>query len=348
MHNLEDELTPVVPQISAASVRRLVLSVASALAVVLALIAVMGVNPFAALASLFHGAVGTPFTIGQTIVIGAVLTMTGLAAAIPFTARMFNVGGEGQMFAGASAALTAGVLMGDVPGAMWFALFAGAIGGALWGLVPAVIRAFLGGSEMIVSLLTNFVAVYVTDLVIREIFPNTNGQATVPVADAARLPRIWSQGGVHIGVIVALVLAVAVWIILSHTRWGFAIRATGFNPRTAELAGFSEKLTTMLIFSLAGAAAGVGGAFLVLGGSGELSHGLSPGYGFIGVMVALFAGLRPLWVPVAAVLTAGLLVGSNRLQIDVGLPVSMGVVVLSVIVLALLATRVIVLKRGDA
>jgi ABC-type uncharacterized transport system permease subunit len=319
----------------------IVLTVVLVSLVVLAL----GANPLQAFAAMWRGAFGSPFTIGQIVSIAAVLMLTGLAAAIPFSAGLWNVGGEGQLFAGAIGSVSAALVLGPGPATLVISVVVGAVSGALWALVPGVLRATLGASEMIVSLLMNFVAVYAADLVIRQIFPDSSGQATAFVDSSARLPVFWMQGGMNVGVFVAIALVIVAWVTMTRTKLGFGIRAVGLGEQAALLAGFNQRSTTLWTFALAGASAGVGGSLLVLGSYGQLSGGISSNYGFIGVVVALVAGLRIAWVPLSAALFAALIVGSNGLQIGAGLPFSLGIVIIGVLVLTLLATRVISLRK---
>ncbi|MFB2580309.1 ABC transporter permease [Herbiconiux sp. P15] len=327
-------------------IRRVVVAVAITVAVIAGLIAAMGVNPAAAGAAIWQGVVGSPFTLGQTVTIAGVLILMGLAMLIPFRARLFNVGGEGQLFIGAICSVSVALTLGDTPATVVLALLAGVAGGTAWALIPGLLRALLGASEMIVSLLLNFVATLAAAYVISSVFPDTTGQATLLVDRGVRLPVIWAAGGVNIGTVLVIVVAAAAWVLISRTRTGFGIRAIGMNPEASVLAGFSPRSTTVLTFALGGACAGLAGAILVLGTAGQLNQGISSGYGFLGVVVALIAGARVAWVPLAALFIAALTVGSNRLQLAVDLPFSMGVVVVGVLVLTLLATRVITIRRG--
>ncbi len=325
--------------------RSIALSVVVTLGILTVVILLMGASPIEAAQALWVGAFGSPFTIGQTLTIGGILVLTGLASAIPFSARLFNVGGEGQLFAGAIGSVSVALTMGVHPLTLPLSLLVGVASGIVWALIPGLMRALLGASEMIVSLLMNFVAALAADYVIRHIFPDTSGQATVLVDRDVRLPVLWAAGGVNVGLILCILIAIAAWIMMSHTRLGFGLRAVGMNDAAAELAGFSRKRITIAAFAIAGGAAGLAGALLVMGNIGQLAAGMSSGYGFLGVIVALLAGLRAGWIPLSAVLIAALTVGSNRLQVAAGLPFSLGVVVLGVLVLSLLATKVITLRR---
>ena len=320
-------------------------SIALTVAIVSVVILAMGSNPADAFSALWTGAFGSAFTAGQVLTVGAVLVLTAIAAAVPFSAGLWNVGGEGQLFAGAIGSVTTALLMGPGPLTLIAAVVVGALAGAAWAMVPAILRAKLGASEMIVSLLMNFVALFAADLVIRQIFPDTSGQATRLIDRESRLPVLWPAGGVNLGILIAILAAVVCWIVMTRTRLGFGIRAVGLGERSAALAGFDQPKTTLATFAIAGTSAGLAGALLVLGAGGQLSGGISSSYGYLGVVVALVAGLRIAWLPLSALLFAAMTVGSNNLQIAAGLPFSLGIVVIGVLVMTLLATRVIDLRK---
>lgn len=326
-------------------------AVALALVVLGALIALFGANPIATATALWRGVVGSPFTLGQTVMIASILALTAIAALLPFTAQLWNVGAEGQLYAGAIGSISAALTLpvgAPGPVVMVISLIAGIAAGAVWGLVPGVLRTLFGASEMIVSLLMNFLALLVANYIITRVFPDSSGQSTRGVPSEARLPVLWAAGNVTLGVIFAIIVVLVVGIVLRSTRFGFAVRAAGLNPRAARLAGFSDRSTSIATFGLAGASAGLAGAMLVLGSSGHLSSGFSANYGFIGVAVALVAGLRPLFVIPSALLFGALSVGSNSLQVAVGLPKDLGSVLVAVLVLVLLAVHVIRIRQRGA
>jgi general nucleoside transport system permease protein len=316
-------------------------------------VAVLGANPFTASRALWFGVFGSSFTIGQTVQIASVLTLSGIASAVPFTAKLWNVGGEGQIYAGATGAISVALLLTDTLPENGYsdviigiaAIFAGIIAGVVWAAIPAVLKAWLDASEMIVSLLLNFIAIMLTRYVIHSVFPDSTGQTTLAISDSARFVSFFGIPGINLSVIIAVLVVILVGILMKYTAVGFAIRAVGLSPAAAKLAGFSTNQTTFVTFALAGAAAGLAGALLIVGGIGQLSLGISANYGFLGIAVALVAGLRILWLPFAALLFAALSVGSNSLQVTTGLPHSLGIVVIGVLILSLLATSIIGVRR---
>jgi simple sugar transport system permease protein len=323
-------------------------SLALSAVLVALLLAACGADPLATASALWRGALGSPYTIGQTLTIATVLALTGLAACLPFTAKLWNVGAEGQLYAGGTASVLVGLSLPDAlpgPAVAVLATVAGALGGALWAAVPGLLAAFVGASEMIVSLLLNFVATTAASYVITSVVPDSSGQGTQRLPRDARLLTLWPAGGVTVALVIAVVAVLLAAFVLRWTRFGFSVRAVGLGRDSARLAGFSTRSVTVSTFAIGGAAAGLAGAALVLGSAGQMTLGMSANYGFIGVAVALVAGLRPLPILLSAVVFAALSVGSNNLQVAVGLPKDLGSVLVAVLVLALLATHVIRLRR---
>jgi simple sugar transport system permease protein len=288
---------------------RTTVALVATLAAVSIFVALLGANPVDVFDAIIRGSLGTSFNISQTVTVMSILILTGLAAAIPFSARLWNIGGEGQMTAGAVAAATLGIVLPeDLPRLLFPLIVLGgaAIAGALWGFIPGYLKARFDASEVVTSLMLNFVAAFIA---------------------------VW--------VISALAGAVASWIFLAHTRLGFSIRAIGANARASRLAGILTNRVTILTFLSAGALAGLAGALIVLGRDHSLQQNFSANFGFIGIGVALTARLRPLAVIPAAFLFAILRVGSSSLQASAGLASSVGEVIVALLVMMLIVTGVI-------
>ena len=330
-------------QITGVAVLRFLVPGAIVIIATAAPILLFGANPLFAAKAVYSGSFGSAFATGQTIKVATILTLSGLASALPFTARLWNVGGEGQIYLGAIASLSTGLLLEDLPSNVVIPamLVAGALGGMVWALIPGLMQALLGASEMIVSLLMNFLAVILARYIIHDVFPDSSGQTTEGIDSDTLLKPFGILPGFDFGVVLTIVLLVIIAIWMRYSPSGFAIRAVGAGVEAARLAGFSVLRTTLVTFALGGAAAGLGGALLVLSGTGELSLGISADYGFIGIAVALVAGLRIAWIPFAALFFAALTVGGNSLQAATGLPHSMSTVVVGILVLSLLATNLI-------
>ena len=293
-------------------------------AVVLAL---AGVNPLAAYLVLVAEPFGSAFGWTETIVKTIPLILTGLAVLLPARMRLWNIGAEGQLQCGAIGAawIALWTPLGHSPAAVPALLLAGMAAGALWGLIPAVLRAWLSVNETITTLLLNYVALLGVDYLIYGPWkdPGSLGfPLSPPFPASARLPVLIPGTRVHLGLLVALAAVAAAMIVLGRTRWGFEIRVIGDNPQAARYAGISLGRNILLVMAAAGALAGLAGAGEASAIAGRLEHGLSPGYGYTGIIVAWLARLDPLATVLVAVLLGGLFLGGDGLQISLGLPLA--------------------------
>ncbi|WP_420640368.1 ABC transporter permease [Candidatus Poriferisocius sp.] len=309
-----------------------------------ALILVIGANPWEAAKALVEGSLIEPFFLGQTLMIASILALTGLAAALPFTSRLWNIGGEGQMFAGAMAAVALGIeLPSGIPKALFVLIIVlgSFVGGAVWGLIPGALKAFYGASEIVTTLMLSFVAVFVANYIIADVWPDPFSQKTVSINDKAQFPAIWKDANVDISVLIAVAAAALAWILMTKTSLGFSIRVIGANANAARLAGVATKQVTMLTFLVAGGFAGLAGGVAVAGIFDDLDINFSSNFGFIGIAVALLARLKPPLVIPAAFLFSMLRVGSNSLQASADISPSLGDIVVAVFVILLMVTGAI-------
>lgn len=310
-----------------------------------------GFPPGRALGAMWSGAFGSGYAIFSATLLRAVPLITiGLGIALAFRAGALNIGAEGQFYAGAIVAVALGLRMDGWPpvAAVTVVLLAGAVGGALWTVVPAWLRARFGVMEAISTLLLNFVATSLVSLMVngplqeaRHTYPQSD-----PIAEAARLPLLGTTR-LHAGIILTLALAVALWVLFRRTRFGFALRAVGLNPRASELVGrlAPGRIVTVALLG-SGALAGLAGAMEVSGVSYALFQNLSPGYGFTAIAVALLARLDPLGVVAAGVLFGGLEAGAAAMQRDVGVPSPAVYVVEAVVIVVVLVADRMARRRG--
>jgi len=304
-----------------------VVSVLAALAVGGLMLAASGVNPFAAYATLFGDPFGSAFGWSETLVKATPLILTGLAVLLPARMKLWNIGAEGQLQCGAIAATWVAVFtpLGHSSLAIPALLLAGMVGGAVWCLVPAILRAALSVNETITTLLLNYVALLLVDFLIYGPWrdPGSRGFPLSPeLPPAARLPVLVGGTRVHLGLLVALAAVLAVWFVLARTRWGLEIRVIGDNPDAARYVGISLTRNILLVMAVAGALAGLAGAGEVSAVSGRLQQGLSPGYGYTGIIVAWLARLNPAASVLVAVLLGALFLGGDGLQISLNLPLA--------------------------
>jgi general nucleoside transport system permease protein len=284
--------------------------------------------------------------LSETIISATPLILTGLSVALAFRVGLFNIGAEGQLYLGALFAVVAGFSFVGLP---WFihlplALAAGFAGGALWGFIPGILKARTGAHEVIVTIMLNYVAYNLiswslrTELVQREGRSDSISKIVEPTA--ALLPIV--QGlRANWGIVVALLMALAVWWLVFRSTKGFEFRAVGFNPRAARYAGMSIGWSTVLSMLIAGGLAGLAGAAVILGGSRTLSAGFSPGYGFDGIVVALVGNTRPLGVVAAALLFGALRAGATPMQSATGTPLDLVVIIQALVIMFIAAPALV-------
>lgn len=303
-----------------------------------------GNNPVAAYVALFNGALGDPTAIGRTLLNATPLIFTGLAVAVAFRAGLFNIGGEGQLFIGAVTAAWLGISLGflgvfSIP----LVLAACVITGFLWGSVPGVLKAYFGAHEVITTIMLNFVAInfayYLAQNPLRQEGP-IPGTETIDFA--ARIPAIsFALGRANYGFFVALLAAVAVYLLLWRTRRGFEIRAVGLSPGAANYAGMRLGLNTILALAIGGSLAGLGGGVEVLGVYGNMDVPFVTNLGFNGIGVALLGRNHPVGVVLGALLFGGLYAGAQEMQFATDVPLQLATVLLAIILLLVTATRLV-------
>ncbi len=259
----------------------------------------------------------------NTLVAMTPLILTGLAVAIPFRAGLFNIGAEGQFVMGALFGTLTGIYL-DLPPVILtlVALFAGFVGGAFWGFIPGFLRARLRAHEVINTIMLNFIAIAFANFMVRGPFkdPNPSTVQTLPILPAAELPRLFGSR-LHLGFLVAILLAAAAYYFLFKTTWGFSLRTTGLNPTAAQYAGILPWKQYIISMVLGGGLAGVAGTIEVQGITHVLTEGFASGYGFDAIAVSLLAVNNPLAIIPAAFVFGVLRIGGDFLQIRAGLSV---------------------------
>jgi simple sugar transport system permease protein len=299
-----------------------VVAIAISLAVVAVLLAFLGYAPGPALLALARGAVGSSAAWTATALKASPLLLSGLAVAICFRCGVWNIGAEGQLLAGALCATAVATrLLPDAPAAIALpaVVLAGALGGALVGAIAGALRAGRGVSEVISTIMLNFVAIQLVALAVHG--PLQEAAGSYPKSDAfpaaAMLP---SLGRLHLGIAIALVTAFAMQHLIFRTGAGFRMRAVGLSPRAARFAGISPERYALITLALAGALAGLAGTFEVAGVTGQLYEGISPGRGYTAIAVALLVRLHPLALIPSAIFFGGLEAGAGAMQREAGVP----------------------------
>lgn len=282
-----------------------------------------GAPVLAAYARLFQGALGSIFALTETLARATPLILTGLAAAIAFRARLWNIGAEGQLYAGALAAVVAGSGALALPGTVLMpaVVLAGALAGAILLLIPTVLKLRLGVDEVVTTLLLNFVVLLFVQMMLEGPLQDPMGMGwpqSPPVLAEAELPKLWPRTRLHLGLLLALAAAVLAWLYTSRTVWGFEARAVGANLEAARYAGMPVGRVLLRTALLSGALAGIAGASEVAGLKGYLTQDLSPGFGYAGIVVAMLAQLNPLGCIAAALFVAGVFVGADSMSRALG------------------------------
>lgn len=296
------------------------------------------------LASLWRGSLGTWYSLTSATLVRAVpLMLTGGAVALAFRAGVLNIGAEGQLLAGATAAAAVGlVLPGGGAVAMIAALAGAAAGGGAWASIAAVLRRRFGVLEVISTIMLNFVALNAVGWLVRGPMQEPTGvyPQSATLADALHLPRIPGAGRLHAGLVLAVALLAACGWALRHSAAGFRLRAVGESPAAAASAGrIDVGAVTMRAFLVSGALAGLAGGSEVLGITYALYENISPGYGYTAIAVALLAGLDPWKVVVSATLFAALEAGAAAMQRDAGVPSTLVAIIEALLILAVIAVQ---------
>ena len=296
------------------------------MAIAAGLLALGGYAPGEVFAALARGSFGSwDRFVSFTLVRATPLLLTGLAIALAFKAHVLNIGAEGQLHAGALAGVAIALLL---PGAHAFlilpvTLLAAATAGALWASVPAAMKTAMGVGEVITTLLMNFVALFLAQFLVQGPLRESRGifNQTDEIPAAAHLPALIPGTRLHIGFLIGLVIAVAMWLYLTRTPGGFRVRAVGASVRAAEVSGrFRAQPVIWLTFLASGAIAGLAGWIQVAGITHRMYEGLSPGWGYTAIAVALLARLHPLAVVLTAIVFGALSAGGGAMQREAGVP----------------------------
>lgn len=318
------------------------------------IIIIQGINPLEAYAAVLRGAFGSLVAFGNTTVKATPLLIGALGMTLGIKGGLFNVGGEGQLYIGAAAATAIGLIPIPVP--PWLhvtlSMLAGALGGMAWVILPAYLRAYRGISEIVVTIMLNFVAIYFVSYLVHE--PRLLAQEGASYAqsrtilESAELPLLVQGTSMHAGIIIALILAAVLYFVLKYTSFGFRTKMVGTNPDASEYVGIKVKSSLFTTFMLVGAFYGLVGAIEIVGFKHSLYDYFSGGMGYETITVALLGNTHPIGVVFAAFFFGGLRAGGNLMQQTVGIPSSMVQVIQALAVLFLIgfgfAKRKVILK----
>ena len=303
---------------------------------------------------LLQGAFGSVVALSETLTRAIPLMLTGLAAAVAFKARLFNIGAEGQLYAGALAAVAVGGLHGGsgfaiAPSVLFILMIvAAALAGALMLLGPALLKSHLGVDEVVTTLLLNFIALLFVSMMLDGPMKDPSAMGwpqSVALNSELELSKLIPQTRVHSGLIGAFFLAIGLWVLMNFTVLGFDIRAVGASSRASAFAGVSISKTTLWVALLSGGLAGLAGAIEVAGRTSYVTLDMSPGYGYSGIVIAMLAGLHPLGVLAASLLVAGVMVGADSMSRAVGVPTFIADVIVATSLLSVMVASMLTQYR---
>ena len=297
----------------------------------------LGVNPIRGYGALLDGAFGDLDALADTAIKSMPLLLVGVGICIAFRASVINIGGEGQMIAGAIVSTLVALAVPDLPRVLLvpLVLLGGLLGGAIWGAIPGALKAYSGVNEILSTIMLNIVAVQLMNFLLRDLImdPYEKDGGRIPqtrrLSENSDLPLLPGDTRIHIGVLVALAMAVLAWVLLWRTSLGYRLRAVGHSPAAARYAGMPVKRTIVAALTFSGAMCGLAGALLVFGSESHrfVTDGSSVGFtgsaGFNGIVTALFGGLHPLWTIPSSFFFGGLLFGANAMQRAVQVPAAL-------------------------
>ncbi len=330
-------------------------AVLAALAVGAVMLLSLGANPLRGYAALVDGAVGSGDAIADTAIKSIPLMLVGVGICIAFRAGVINIGGEGQIIAGAILATTVALAVPGVPRVLLvpLVLIGGAIGGGIWGAIPGALKAYAGVNEILSTIMMNIVAAQLLSFLLQDLLIEKGAikiQQTKRLTENADLPLLPGGTRLHLGILVAIGVAVVGYLLLFRSTQGVRLRAVGHNPHAARYAGMPVKQSIVRAMAYSGACAGIAGAVLVFGseshrliGEGGASA-FTQSAGFNGIVAALFGGLHPLYTIPASFLFGGMLTGGIGLQRELQVPAALivalnGLVVVFVVSSLRLRTR---------
>ncbi|MBI3167751.1 MAG: ABC transporter permease [Chloroflexi bacterium] len=330
-----------------------VIATLAALAVGALMLLALKVNPIEAYAALWDGAFGSTNALAETLVKATPLLLVALGICISFRGDVINIGGEGQMIIGAVLATWVGLTFTGLPGwlVITLAMVAGFTGGAVWGGVPGVLKAYFNVNEILSTVMMNAIAVQLMNFLLRGpmIDPSQAQLAskipqTARLEDAFHLARL-APTRLHLGALIAVILAILVYILLWRTTLGFRIRAVGQSPFASRYAGIKVPRYMVLALLLSGAFAGLAGAVQVYGVNYRMitdgsASGFTGSAGFNGIVAALFGQLHPLWSIPASILFGALLVGANSMQRMVQVPSALITVLNGLVVVFVVSSEI--------
>jgi simple sugar transport system permease protein len=327
------------------------IAIALTLVTMAVLFAILGKNPITALGVYFIDPLTDPYSLEEIAVKATPLVMIGVGLSLCYIANVWNIGAEGQFLVGAICGSWLAVRTNGTDVGYWVLpvmLLLGALGGALYALIPAICKVRFGASEILTSLMLVYVAYYGMDYLVRGPWRDPHGlnfPTTAPFDPVATVPTLIEGSRLHAGALVALVVVMLVAVMLGRTIMGFEIRLVGAAPRAARFSGFNADRLVLFTFAVSGALAGLAGIIEVAGPIGYLQPDISPGYGFTAIIVAFLGRLNPVGILIAGLFLALTFIGGENAEIAIKVPLDLTKVFQGILLFYVLACDSLIVYR---
>ncbi len=304
------------------------------------LIRAVGSDAGKAFSSFFRAIFGSLYGLSEVLVRATPLLLTALGVSVGFRTGFFNIGAEGQIYMGAAAATAFGLAFPGLPPALMIpgAFITAFLTGGVWSMVPGVLKARFGLSEVINTIMFNYIAINIVGILVRTVMKDPDYPLPISpeIPEAMKLSPLLSPTRLHGGLFLALGAALLVYLLLWKTCFGFKLRCVGQNSRAAFCAGISVYVHLLAASLLSGGLAGAAGASEIMGVHHKLLEGISPGFGYIAIIIALLGGNHPFKIILSSLGIAALQIGSATMQRQAGVPASISWIIMGILVLLIL------------
>ncbi|MEA3336534.1 MAG: ABC transporter permease [Chloroflexota bacterium] len=329
----------------AAEIGMIILAVSTALLIGFFIILLTGSEPVAAYKGLYEGMIGSKPRFAETLVAMTPFVLMGLAVAVGFMTGLFNIGAEGQFYAGAMAAAVVGAAFTSLPLLVHLPLtmLAAAGAGTIWGAIPGFLKARFGAHEVINTIMMNYIAVKTVDYLVKKVIrdPDASLDRTRYVAESSKLPIWVTDSRLHLGFWIAIAAVFIIWWLMYKTTWGFEMRTVGANPGASRYSGMNVGLNIVLAMAIGGLLSGIAGGGEVLGLNHYLPAAFTSGAGFDSIAVALLAKSNPFGIIPAAFLWGGLRNGAGLMQVRAGISRDLIDIVQALVILFVAAPQIV-------